>query len=164
MNNNIDILSVKNFVDKKINWDNYNKSRRRNYRNTMMKEYKEGDLIIELSYMLYEQYHNNIINVPLCQEQRKEEINTTNYVSREKYDKIKKNNNHYKQQVEQRNSMIKNLNNQIEELKEKIEKLDKCSIDIMNEEELKEQNEELKEENANLYNELSKLKKQYNIT
>lgn len=188
MNNKIDILIVKNFVDKKINWNNYNASKKRNYRNTMMKEYKEGDLIIELSYlsyMLYEQYHKNVINAPSNIEERKQNIDLSNYVSKEKYDKIKKNSNHYKQQIENRNLMIKDLNNQYAEVKEELKdlykKLDTLEVNYKKLEiehsnlirvcnkvkeknyEIEQQNEELREENDNLYNELSKLKKQYNI-
>lgn len=181
MNNKIDILIVKNFVDKKINWNNYNASKKRNYRNTMMKEYKEGDLIIELSYlsyMLYEQYHKNVINAPSNIEERKQNIDLSNYVSKEKYDKIKKNSNHYKQQIENRNLMIKDLNNQYAEVKEELKdlykKLDTLEVNYkkleiehsnlkFNYNEVKEQNYDLQEENTKLYDELSKLKKQYNI-
>jgi len=144
------------------------------------------DPILHLLYLYAEKsVNNNVINVPLStatvsvyQEERKEDINTTNYVSKEKYDKIKKNNNHYKQQIEQRNSMIKDSNEQIfnlkEELKDVYKKYDTLEVNYkkleiehsnlhFNYKEVKEQNYDLQEENANLYKELSKLKKQYDI-
>jgi hypothetical protein len=158
--NNIDIEVVKNLVDKHINWDNYNTSKRRNYRNRIMKEYKKDDLIIELSYLLYLKMHNNNINPIVSEEKISRDnlvkdnvpnIDLSNYVSKKKYDKVVK---EFKEYKEQNDSLMECYENKINEykeeifnLKQKIKKLDKSSFEIMNEEELKEQNEELLEEN-----------------
>lgn len=135
-----------------------------------------NDISIQLSYLYVKEKinNNNVINAPSNKEERKEDIDTTNYVSKEKYDKTKKNSNHYKQQVEQRNSMIKELNDKIEELKDVYKNLNTLEVNYKKLEiehcnlfrvysDMKEQNDDLKEENDNLYKELFKLKKQYNI-
>jgi len=62
MNRNIkseiieDLEPAKEYVCKRIRWNNYYKLKKSNYRNRNMKEYDKGDLIQELSINYYKEH------------------------------------------------------------------------------------------------------------
>jgi len=67
MNRNIkseiieDLEPAKEYVCKRIRWNNYYKLKKSNYRNRNMKEYDKGDLVQELSINYYKEHQARIM-------------------------------------------------------------------------------------------------------